>query len=85
MKLLADLGVNANGVPPKDPALAALHAEEQYHECRARIARLKKTILGLEHDIEGKQREVQRGRDEIVRLEAHLKTVPYHEEATSDG
>lgn len=81
---MADLGVNATPAP-KDPQLAQLHAEEQYHECRARIARLKKTILGMEQDIAGKRVEIDRAAGEITRLEAHLKTVPYHEEAAADG
>lgn len=72
---MADIGINGPA-PPKDPALAALHAEEQYHECRARIAGLKKTILAQRQDITAKEREIERAETEIRRLEAHLKTIP---------
>lgn len=76
---MADIGINAPPAP-KDPALAALHAEEQYHECRARIAGLKKTILAQRQDIASKEREIERAETEIRRLEAHLKTLPNPEE-----
>lgn len=71
---MADMGINA----PKeatDPTLAQLHREEQYHECKARIAGLRKTIHATEQDIAVKRGQMEKCEKEIQRLQAHLDSM----------
>ncbi len=70
-----DSGINAKKVAPQDPQLAKLHAEEQFFECRARIAGLKRTILTFQTDIQQKQAQITAAETEIRRLEDNIKTL----------